>query len=70
MAIAFLPIDIDIRLPDEKKLLEYCDEFKLPKIKDNVDAVVHWDLVPVIGSGESVCVLIKVSHAIHKLFSK
>jgi len=49
MAIAFLPIDIDVRLPDEKKLLEYCEQHKLPKIKDSVDAVSYWDLVPVIG---------------------
>lgn len=49
MAIAYLPIDIDIRLPDEKKLLAYCEKHKLPKIKDSNDTVEYWDLVPVIG---------------------
>lgn len=49
MAIAFLPIDIDVQLPNEEKLLAYCDKYKLPKIKDSVDTVEYWDIVPVIG---------------------
>ena len=49
MAIAYLPIEIDVRLPNEKKLLEYCDKYKLPKITDSTDTVEYWDLVPVIG---------------------
>jgi hypothetical protein len=49
MAIAFLPIDIDVRLPDEEKLFTYCERYKLPKIKDSKDTVEYWDLVPVIG---------------------
>ena len=49
MAIAYLPIDIDIRLPNEEKLLAYCEKHKLPKIKDSNDTVEYWDLVPVIG---------------------
>lgn len=48
MAIAFLPIDIDVRLPDEEKLLAYCEKHKLPKISDSNDTVAYWDLVPVI----------------------
>jgi hypothetical protein len=48
MAIAYLPIDIDVRLPDEGKLLAYCEKYKLPKIKDSNDTVAYWDLVPVI----------------------
>lgn len=48
MTIAFLPIDIDVRLPDEDKLLAYCDQYKIPKIKDSVDSVEYWDIVPVI----------------------
>lgn len=28
--LAYLPIDIDARIPDEKKLLEFCDQFHVP----------------------------------------
>lgn len=49
MAIAFLPIDIDVRLPDETKLLEYCEKYKIPPIEGKVDTASYWDIVPVIG---------------------
>lgn len=49
MAIAYLPIDIDVKLPNEEILLKYCEEFKLNKINDNTDSVEFWDVAPVIG---------------------
>jgi len=48
MTIAFLPIDIDVRLPDEEKLLKYCEEFKIPNLEVEEDKAEFWDIVPVI----------------------
>lgn len=50
MGIAFLPIDIDVQLPDEKKLLDYLSEFKMKK--NNREGHSHWwDTVPVLMRG-------------------
>lgn len=50
MTIAYLPIDIDIQLPDEDRLIEFCQQTKIPDITDsNVNQIKFWDKVPVIG---------------------
>lgn len=50
MTIAFLPIDIDVRLPDEQKLIEFCDRTKIPDITDTtVNTIKFWDKIPVAG---------------------
>ena len=50
MTIAYLPIDINVQLPDEQKLIDFCQETKIPDITDsNVNQIKFWDKVPVIG---------------------
>lgn len=50
MAIAFLPIDIEIALPDEQKLIDFCRATKIQDITDtDVNNIEHWDKVPVMG---------------------
>jgi hypothetical protein len=54
MTIAFVPIDIDVQLPDEQQLIKFCQETKIEDIKDtNVNTIKFWDKVPVIGRLES-----------------
>jgi hypothetical protein len=48
MAIAYLPIDIDVQLPDEKTLINYCEEFKITRFETEVDGVRYWDIAPVV----------------------
>ena len=51
MGIAFLPIDIVVQLPDEQKLLDYLNNFKM--IKNNREGHSHWwDVIPVLMRGE------------------
>jgi hypothetical protein len=45
MAIAYLPIDIDVRLPDEKVLLDYCYEHRVTK---NPSPTSTWHIGPVM----------------------
>jgi hypothetical protein len=47
MAIAYLPIDIDVQLPDEKRLLDFCHETKIKSDRNDTDAMEHWWTVPV-----------------------
>lgn len=49
MAIAYLPIDIDVRLPDEQKLLDFCYETRIVNARDDTDALEHWWPIPVRG---------------------
>lgn len=50
MAIAFLPIEIDVQLPDENKLLDFCREFAVPNTsKDGYSN--FWNVVPVYTRG-------------------
>jgi hypothetical protein len=48
MTIAFLPIDIDVKLPDEEKIIKFCEEFKMAKLNVEKDKGSHWDVVPVL----------------------
>jgi hypothetical protein len=50
MAIAFLPIDIEVALPNESALVDFCQSTKIPDITDTeVNNIEHWDKVPVMG---------------------
>lgn len=50
MTIAYVPIDIDVQLPDEQSLIDFCQQTKIPDITDsNVNQIKFWDKVPVIG---------------------
>lgn len=50
MTIAYLPIDIDVQLPNEQKLIDFCNETKIPDITDSdVNQIKFWDKVPVVG---------------------
>lgn len=49
MAIAYLPIDIDVQLPDEQNLLDFCYETRITKEKTGSDGMEHWWPVPVRG---------------------
>ena len=44
MAIAYLPIEIDVRLPDEQKVLDYIHENYIKQEK----FAKHWKFVPVL----------------------
>ena len=50
MTIAFLPIEIDVQLPNETKLLEFCREFGVPN--NSKDGYSNWwNVVPVYTRG-------------------
>lgn len=49
MAIAYLPIDIDVQLPNEQNLLDFCYETRITKEKTGSDGMQHWWPVPVRG---------------------
>jgi len=51
MGIAFLPIDIDVQLPNEQKLIDYLEEHKM--VKNNREGHSHWwDTIPVLMRGQ------------------
>jgi len=49
MTIAYLPIDIDVQLPDEQKLLDFCQETRAKDWNQNIDSMEHWNKIPVRG---------------------
>lgn len=49
MTIAYLPIDIDVQLPDEQRLLDFCYETKINTDRADADGMKHWWTVPVRG---------------------
>lgn len=59
MGIAFMPIEIDVQLPDEQKLIDYANHYSIRnKYKKSSDKEVFelekfWDQVPVIGRLDS-----------------
>lgn len=56
MAIAYLPIEIDVKLPDEERLIEFAHRYKIPSNQEDRDDVKtgnHWYKVPVCGRCES-----------------
>ena len=48
MTIAYLPIDIDVKLPDEDKVIEFCHAHKIPRLDVKEDTAAYWDIIPVI----------------------
>jgi hypothetical protein len=55
MAIAFLPIDIDVRLPNEQVLLEYCNQYSITKDLAPEDewSTSTWHIGPVMARMDS-----------------
>ena len=47
MGLAFLPIEIDVQLPDEQKLLEFCEQYKIV-ISEQDSHSWWWDVIPVL----------------------
>jgi hypothetical protein len=47
MGLAFLPIEIDVQLPDEQKLLEFCNQHKLVIPKEDNHSW-WWNVIPVV----------------------
>jgi hypothetical protein len=47
MTIAFLPIEIDVQLPDEKKLIDFCHAHTIPKLIPESKNPKFWDIIPV-----------------------
>ena len=50
MGLAFLPIKIDVKLPDEQKLLDFCEQHKIAASEDNSHSW-WWDVTPVLMRG-------------------
>jgi hypothetical protein len=50
MGIAFLPVDIDVRLPDENRLHEYCEKHKIVT-STNDSHSWWWNVIPVLVRG-------------------
>jgi hypothetical protein len=50
MGIAFLPIDINVQLPDEQKLHAYCEQHKIVTTKDDSHSW-WWNVIPVLVRG-------------------
>lgn len=47
MTIAYLPINIDVRLPDKQVLIDYCTKYAIPKPDVQKDKAEYWNIVPV-----------------------
>jgi len=73
MTIAYVPIDIDVQLPDEQSLIDFCQQTKIPDITDsNVNQIKFWDKVPVIGrleKNEDWYDLDKMRHALFNRYT-
>lgn len=53
MTIAYLPIDIDVQLPNEQQIIDFCYEHKIPELTQTKDNIKHWYKIPVCGRCES-----------------
>jgi hypothetical protein len=72
LTIAFVPIEIDVQLPDEQNLIDFCQQTKVKDIKGSVNSIQFWDKVPVVGRiarDEDWYDLEKMSHALFNRYT-
>ena len=52
MTIAYTPIDIETKLPDERLLIEFCYQHAMPELNQQKENIRHWYKIPVCGRCE------------------